>query len=249
MRTDEEAQRGRGHSPSPQMAKDFSYLSAGGGWAELRTTADSDSLAGWFFLWNLAGLNPAPKRCAGAPAEIRMERLKTTAPRSLSVPPPTPPPHTACRPRWPNKGGGSSSASWKSIKARAASEHLARGCCFTLSGSFSSYANSRGRAAPEAPRSRSGLLPQRSPWAACRLLRCWGTRAAKVAQRQLAAITSAAAGLKAAACENPAFVRSLLRCFAARLQIPRVHLAIGWRGRRNVNSQAANERRAEPLKV
>lgn len=242
MRTDEEAQRGRGHSPSPQTATPFSYLSAGAGWAELRTTADCDRVAGWF------GLNPAPKCCAGAPAEIRMERLNTTAPRSLSVPPP-PPNHAARRPRWPNKGGGSSSASWKSIKARAASEHLARGCCFTLSGSFSSYANSRGRAVPEAPRSRSGLLPQRSPWAACRLLRCWGTRAAKVAQRQLAAITSTAAGLKAAACENPAFVRSLLRCFAARLQIPRVHLAIGWRGRRNVNSQAANERRAEPLKV
>lgn len=90
MRTDEEAKRGRGHSPSPQTATPFSHLSAGAGWAELRTTADSDRVAGGFFLWNLAGLNPAPKRCAGTPAEIRMERLNTTAPRSLSVLPPAP---------------------------------------------------------------------------------------------------------------------------------------------------------------
>lgn len=83
MRTAEEAKRGRGHSPSPQMATPFSYLSAGAGWAELRTTADSD---------RVAGLNPAPKRCAGAPVEIRMERLNTTAPHSISVPPLSPSP-------------------------------------------------------------------------------------------------------------------------------------------------------------
>lgn len=36
--------------------------------------------------------------------------------------------------------------------------------------------------AREAPRSQSGLLPQRSPWAGWHLLRCWGRRAEEAAQ-------------------------------------------------------------------
>lgn len=69
---------------------------------------------------------------------------------------------------------------------------------------------------------------------------------------RLAVITSAAGGLKAAIVRIPPLFGApavAAEVFFSSSAIPRVHLAIGWRGRRDVNFHSANERRAKPMKV